>query len=150
MNGPNGTDARSVEDEHQQFARCLNELAVVRNADEADLVTRILRHSDTTMAQSAIVRHLDRRAAQLLADEGFTTWARAMAEISTEREFLGHDHPHALHTRLQRAQGLMSSGHSEQAQQERAQIVDDAERVLQPGHRHLTLAHRMLNQLQLP
>ena len=84
----NGTDARSVKDEHQRFSRYLNELAVVRDEDEADLVTRILRDSDTTMAQSAIVRHLDRQAAQLLTDKGFTAWARAMAEISAEREFL--------------------------------------------------------------
>ncbi|WP_405691485.1 hypothetical protein [Streptomyces sp. NBC_00057] len=88
MNGPNGADDRSAENEHQRFARYLHELAVVRDEDEADLVTRILRDSDTTMAQSAIVRHLDRHAAQLLADEGFTAWARAMAEISAEREFL--------------------------------------------------------------
>ncbi|WP_406416101.1 hypothetical protein OH809_40275 [Streptomyces sp. NBC_00873] len=88
MNGPNGADDRSVENEHQRFARYLHELAVVRDEDEADLVARILRDSDTTMAQSAIVRHLDRHAAQLLAHEGFTAWARAMAEISAEREFL--------------------------------------------------------------
>ncbi|MGY4920478.1 hypothetical protein ACWD9K_35835 [Streptomyces sp. 900116325] len=85
MNGLNG-----AEDEHQRFARYLHELAVVRDEDEADLVTRILRDSDTTMAQSAIVRHLDRRAALLLTDDGFTGWARAMAEISAEREFLAH------------------------------------------------------------
>ncbi|WP_369227186.1 hypothetical protein AB5J52_42460 [Streptomyces sp. R39] len=88
MNGLNGADDRFAEDEHQRFARCLHELAVVRDEDEADLVTRILRDPDTTMAQSVIVRHLDRHAAQLLTDEGFTAWARAMAEISAEREFL--------------------------------------------------------------
>ncbi|MFE9446570.1 hypothetical protein ACFYO2_48665 [Streptomyces sp. NPDC006602] len=88
MNGLNGADDRFTEDEHQRFARYLRELAAVRDEDEADLVTRILCDSDTTMAQSAIVRHLDRRAALLLADEGFTAWARAMAEISAERELL--------------------------------------------------------------
>jgi hypothetical protein len=88
VNGINGVDGRSAEDEHQRFARYLHELAVVRDKDEADLVTRILRDPDTTMAQSVIVRHLDRHAAQLLTDGGFTAWARAMAEISAEREFL--------------------------------------------------------------
>lgn len=88
MHGLTGADDRFTEDEHQRFARYLHELAVVREEDEADLVTRILRDSNTTMAQSAIVRHLDRHAAQLLTDEGFTAWARAMAEISAEREFL--------------------------------------------------------------
>ncbi|MEU9091577.1 hypothetical protein [Streptomyces sp. NPDC048428] len=90
MNGLNGADDPFAEDEHQRFARYLHELAVVSNEDEADLVTRILRDPDTTMAQSAIVRHLDRRAALLLTDEGFTGWARAMSEISAEREFLAH------------------------------------------------------------
>ena len=47
-----------------------------------------LRDSDKTMAQSAIVRHLDRRATLLLTDVEFTAWVRTMAEISAEREFL--------------------------------------------------------------
>lgn len=88
MNGFNGADDRYAEDEHQRFARYLREPAVVRDEDEADLVTRILRDSDTTMAQSAIIRHLDRRAALLMTDDGFTAWTRTMAEISAEREFL--------------------------------------------------------------
>ncbi|MFH9764138.1 hypothetical protein ACH4MJ_33800 [Streptomyces anulatus] len=84
----NGADDRFAEDEHQRFARYLHDLAVVPDEDEADTLTRILRDSDTTMAQSAIVRHLDRRAALLLTDDGFTAWAREMAEISAQREFL--------------------------------------------------------------
>jgi hypothetical protein len=80
MNGSNGANDRSAENEHQRFARYLHELAVVRDEDEADLVTRILRDSDTTMAQSAIVRHLNRHAAQLLADEEFTAWCRRTRE----------------------------------------------------------------------
>jgi hypothetical protein len=88
VNSLNGAYDRSAEDEHQRFARYLHELAVAGDEDEADLVTRILRDPDTTMAQSAIVRHVDRRAAQLLTDDGFTAWCRAMAEISAEREFL--------------------------------------------------------------
>lgn len=88
MNGLNDADDRFTEDEHQRFARYLHELAIVGDEDEADLVTRILRDSDTTMAQSTNFRHVNRRAAHLLTDEGFTDWARAMAEISAEREFL--------------------------------------------------------------
>jgi hypothetical protein len=42
----------------------------------------------------------------------------------------------------------MSTGHSEQAEQELAQIINDAQCVLESGHRHLVLAHRMLDQLQ--
>lgn len=90
MNGINNADGRCTEDAHQRFARYLHELVVVRDEDEADLVTRILRDRDTAMAQSAIVRHLYRHAAQLLTDDEFTSWAHAMAEISAEREFLTH------------------------------------------------------------
>ncbi|MEU1369096.1 hypothetical protein ABZ454_23590 [Streptomyces sp. NPDC005803] len=88
MNGLNAADDRCTEDEHQRFARYLHELAVVRDEEEANLVARILRDPDPTMAQSAIVRHLDRRAALLLTDDGFTAWACAMSEISAQREFL--------------------------------------------------------------
>ncbi|MFD7859712.1 hypothetical protein ACFV6B_36325 [Streptomyces microflavus] len=88
VNGLHGTDDRFAEDAHQRFACYLQELAVVRAEDEAEAVTRILRDSDTAMAQSAVVRHLDRRASQLLADEEFVPWAREMAEINVERDFL--------------------------------------------------------------
>ncbi|MFI9582343.1 hypothetical protein ACIHCQ_10955 [Streptomyces sp. NPDC052236] len=74
--------------EHQRFACHLQALAIVRDEDEADLVTAVLRDPDTTMAQSAVVRHLDRRAGQLLTDERFTHWAHAMATVVHEREFL--------------------------------------------------------------
>ncbi|WP_189241079.1 hypothetical protein [Planomonospora parontospora] len=42
------------------------------------------------MAQSAVVRHLDRRAAQLLADAGFPDWIEAMVTVTAEWEFLAH------------------------------------------------------------
>ncbi|WP_145501094.1 tetratricopeptide repeat protein [Streptomyces sp. CFMR 7] len=72
-------------------------------------------------------------------------------QLATERSnLLGRDHPHALHTRLQRVQGLISTGGHEQARQELDQIVEDAQRVLEPGHHHLSLAHHLLSQLQLP
>jgi hypothetical protein len=79
---------RSEPDEHRRFARYLNELAVVSDEGEAGLVAGVLRDPDTTMAQSAVVRHFDRRAAQLLTEDGFTAWAQTMAEIGAGREFL--------------------------------------------------------------
>jgi hypothetical protein len=74
--------------EHLRFARYLQELAQVPEMDEADLVALILRDPDTAMAQSAVVRHLDRRAAHLLFGPGFASWTKRMAEVIGRREFL--------------------------------------------------------------
>ncbi|WP_405796629.1 hypothetical protein [Streptomyces sp. NBC_01506] len=60
-------------DEHVRFAAYLDKLRQVADANEVDLVSRVLTDPDQTMAQSAVLRHLDRRAADLypnLAYEG--------------------------------------------------------------------------------
>ncbi|WP_331749188.1 hypothetical protein OG520_43250 (plasmid) [Streptomyces sp. NBC_00984] len=51
-------------DEHVRFAAYLDKLDVA-DPDEADLVGSVLTDPDQTMAQSAVLRHLDRRAAAL-------------------------------------------------------------------------------------
>jgi hypothetical protein len=83
-------DSRSAPDEHQRFAHYLQQLAAVREADETDLVATVLRDPDATMAQSAVARHLDDRAAHLLPLPGrrFEDWARAMATEISDRDFL--------------------------------------------------------------
>ncbi|MCA2228741.1 hypothetical protein [Nonomuraea aurantiaca] len=48
----------------------------------------ILRDPDEVMAQSAVARHLDRRAHQLLTNPGFGGWFHAMATEAGEQEFL--------------------------------------------------------------
>ncbi|MEV4069077.1 hypothetical protein ACGFJC_00970 [Nonomuraea fuscirosea] len=76
-------------DEHQRFARYLRQLTDVHQQDEAELVRTVLRDPDPVMAQSAVVRYLDRRAAQfltspaalrLLAGEGRTRRVRTTAD----------------------------------------------------------------------
>jgi len=74
--------------EHRRFARYLQALEAVAEADEADLVAAVLRDQDATMADSAVGRHLDRRAADLLTDHRFTAWAQTMTEVITDRDFL--------------------------------------------------------------
>lgn len=83
-------DGPCAPDEHGRFARYLQDLAVVRDEDEADLVVTVLRDPDTTMAQSALVRHLDNRAAQLLPLSGgrFGDWSRAMTMAIGDLDFL--------------------------------------------------------------
>jgi hypothetical protein len=88
VSGWNDTGKQPDEDEHQRFHRYLRQLADVCQEDEAELVRMILRDPDEVMAQSAVARHLDRRAHQLLTDPGFGDWFHAMAAEVGEREFL--------------------------------------------------------------
>ena len=74
--------------EHRRFARYLHALEAVAETGEADLVAAVLRDRDTAMAESAVGRHMDRRASELLTDPAFTGWAHAMAEVIAERDFL--------------------------------------------------------------
>jgi hypothetical protein len=84
------TDGQPTPDEHQRFAHYLQDLATVGEADEADLVATVPRDPDHAMAQSAVVRHLNNRAAHLLPlpDQRFEHWAHAMANQISELDFL--------------------------------------------------------------
>ncbi|MFF3356379.1 hypothetical protein ACFYWN_27900 [Streptomyces sp. NPDC002917] len=48
----------------------------------------VLRDQDATVADSAVGRHLDRRAADLLTDPRFTAWAQNLTEVIADRDFL--------------------------------------------------------------
>ncbi|MET9430688.1 hypothetical protein [Streptomyces sp. NPDC003036] len=85
MTGPHRDEEPA---EHRRFAGYLQALEVVAEADEADLVASVLCDRDAAMADSAVGRHVDRRAAQLLTDPRFTAWAQAMTEVIDERGFL--------------------------------------------------------------
>lgn len=74
--------------EQRRFARYLQTLETVAEEDESDLVAAVLRDEDTTMADSAVGRHLDRRAADLLTDPEFVSWARTVTAVITDRDFL--------------------------------------------------------------
>ncbi|WP_030714743.1 hypothetical protein [Streptomyces sp. NRRL F-2580] len=74
--------------EHWRYGRHLEALAVAPGESaEAEAVAAVLRDPDPVMAESAVVTHLDRRAARLLADEAFPAWARAMADALAGRAF---------------------------------------------------------------
>lgn len=88
MSGWNDTGRQLDEDEHQRFDRYLQQLEDVCREDEAELVRVILRDPDEAMAQSAVARHLDRRAQQLLVAPGFGDWSHVMATEVGEQEFL--------------------------------------------------------------
>ncbi|MFI2078104.1 hypothetical protein [Streptomyces triculaminicus] len=74
--------------EHRRFAVHLNELEQVGEADETDLVEKVLADPDRTMAQSAVLRHLDRRAADLHPAPAYETWAESMAQATSRYPLL--------------------------------------------------------------
>ncbi|RSS38938.1 hypothetical protein [Streptomyces sp. WAC08241] len=73
--------------EHRRFARYLEALEAVPEEAEAELVSAVLCDRDATMAGSAVVRHLDRRAAGLLTGPHFTPWARRLAGAVAAHDF---------------------------------------------------------------
>ncbi|MFE0420120.1 hypothetical protein [Streptomyces tendae] len=75
-------------DEHVRFAAYLDKLGHVADANEVDLVSRVLTDPDQTMAQSAVLRHLDRRAAGLYPAPAYEEWAQAMTQATVDDPFL--------------------------------------------------------------
>ncbi|MGW0854363.1 hypothetical protein [Streptomyces sp. NPDC002690] len=52
------------------------------------MVSAVLGDQDVQMGQSAVVRHVDRRANELLTDARFTAWADLMATVVVHHDFL--------------------------------------------------------------
>lgn len=75
-------------DEHARFAAYLDQLEHVTDPDEVNLVSHVLTDPDRTMAQSAVLRHLDRRATDLHAGPAYEEWAQAMSQATIGRPFL--------------------------------------------------------------
>ncbi|MFD8235009.1 hypothetical protein ACFV20_24410 [Streptomyces sp. NPDC059696] len=74
--------------EHARYAGYLAELEQAADGDETGLVGRVLTDPDQVMAQAAVVRHLDRRAAELWPEPVWQEWAVAMARAVGGRPFL--------------------------------------------------------------
>ncbi|MEU3930700.1 hypothetical protein AB0E85_01360 [Streptomyces sp. NPDC029044] len=74
--------------EHARFAAHLAELEQVGEAREMELVGGVLADPDRVMAEAAVVRHLDRRAAQLWPEPAWEEWAAAVGRVVTGRPFL--------------------------------------------------------------
>jgi hypothetical protein len=81
-------DIQQNPNEHGRFSAYLEQLQHVADADEVDLVSGVLSDPDQTMAQSAVLRHLDRRAAGLHPGPAYEEWARAMTGATIDHSFL--------------------------------------------------------------
>ncbi|MGX1541508.1 hypothetical protein [Streptomyces adustus] len=75
-------------DEHVRFAAYLDELGLVADPDEVDPVGRVLTDPDRTMARSAVLRHLDRRADGLYLGPAYDGWAQTMTQAVIDHPFL--------------------------------------------------------------
>lgn len=73
--------------EHERYARYLLEFANVSDDGEPDLVRAVLTDPDRVMAESAVVRHLDLRAAALLTGPGFPEWAARIGALVANHRF---------------------------------------------------------------
>jgi hypothetical protein len=82
------SSGRDTPQEHLRFAAYLQALRQVPDDEELALVAEVLQDPDIAMAQSAVLRHLDRRAGILIQGPDYMPWARAMASIVASRPFL--------------------------------------------------------------
>ncbi|MGW7456760.1 hypothetical protein [Streptomyces sp. NPDC054797] len=85
--------------EHQRYAQYLQALDSVAEADEANLLAAVLRGDDTSMAESAVNHHLERRAAEQLTRSPFPAWAQMMATVIGDHAFLTRRPPLARRAR---------------------------------------------------
>jgi hypothetical protein len=81
-------EIRQNPDGHARFAAYQDELRQVTEPDEFDLLGRVLTDPDRVMARSAVLRHLDRGAADLCRDPAFDPWSQAMAKALVDHPFL--------------------------------------------------------------
>jgi hypothetical protein len=85
--GPDAVDAPEPP-EHARFFAYLSALKQATALEEPVLVRHILTDPDQTMAQSAIVRHVDRRAAAIYLAPAYTPWAESMTQATATHPFL--------------------------------------------------------------
>ncbi|MBR7839619.1 hypothetical protein KDL01_40580 [Actinospica durhamensis] len=67
--------------EHARFHGYVRALSQVADVDECDLVRTVLADPDHVMAQSAVIRHIDRTAERLGSDGGYLRWRERIAPV---------------------------------------------------------------------
>ncbi|MEW1578570.1 hypothetical protein AB0407_10770 [Streptomyces microflavus] len=74
--------------EHLRFWAYLSTLEQVTDAAEPELISEVLADPDQMMAQSAVTRHLDRRAGELHRGPGYEPWVEMMTRTTRGIPFL--------------------------------------------------------------
>ncbi|MER5478707.1 hypothetical protein ABT026_17305 [Streptomyces sp. NPDC002734] len=83
-----GHDGPGEPSEHRRYAAYRAALGQVGEGAELALVRRVLSDPDEVMARSAVLEHLDRRAAALLTEPGFEAWTETLVEVVGGDAFL--------------------------------------------------------------
>ncbi|MFE2825243.1 hypothetical protein [Streptomyces sp. NPDC059271] len=74
--------------EHLRYRRYLQALENASEADEVALVATVLHDPHVSMAEAAVNRHLECRAAHLLTNPAFSAWAQTFTTAIGDRPFL--------------------------------------------------------------
>ncbi|MEY9931070.1 hypothetical protein ABH926_005717 [Catenulispora sp. GP43] len=74
--------------EHARYRGYLEALSQAAGPDESSVIAAVLGDPDQVMAEAAVLRHLDLRAARLDDDAAFTAWSRQVATAIHGRELL--------------------------------------------------------------
>jgi hypothetical protein len=77
-----------LRDEHARYRLYLEALTLAPATRERDLIAAVLRDPDRIMAEAAVVAHADRQATLLRSYESFSAWARRIADLIEEYDFL--------------------------------------------------------------
>jgi hypothetical protein len=83
-----GDASQDEPNEHLRYWAYLSEFAQVADADELVMVAKVLGDPDPSMAESAVVQHIDRRARDLHLGHAFELWAEAMARATAGHPLL--------------------------------------------------------------
>jgi hypothetical protein len=75
-------------DEHVRWREYRHALSEVPEAGEMSLAAEVLAGPDTVMAVSALVGHVDSRAATSHGAAGFDAWARQISDAAAGHPFL--------------------------------------------------------------
>jgi hypothetical protein len=85
---PDRDDTGTEPAEHVRYRIYLNALAEVSDAQEGELLSDVLSDPNRSMAEAAVLRHLDRRAAEFDEDGQYARWCQRIAP-----RLHGHESP---------------------------------------------------------
>lgn len=74
--------------EHARYRQYLQALAQVSDEMELAMVREVLTDEDSAMARSAVIRHMERRSAELLREPGYSAWEQGLAHAVSGHPYL--------------------------------------------------------------
>jgi hypothetical protein len=78
---------RLVTDGHARYHWYIEALSQASGSGERDVIARVLRDPDRTIAEAAIVQYIDRTASRFLSPQSFAEWAEKIADLLDGHDF---------------------------------------------------------------